>query len=127
MKKLFVLMNHDILQSQIDEAKNILGVDEIITLSDDAWSNIDPNKEKIASDMLSYKQRLHQEANSGDFLLVQGDFGATYNMVCFAYEHKLIPIYATTLRRSTEKLVDNKIITTREFVHARFRQYEKDV
>jgi hypothetical protein len=126
MRKLFVLMNHDILKTQIDEAKNILGAEEIVVLSDEAWSKIDPNKESIAPDMRLYKERLRQEANEGDFLLVQGDFGATYNMVCFADKHKLIPIYATTLRRSIERISGGKIITTREFVHARFRLYEKD-
>ncbi|MDR0407648.1 MAG: hypothetical protein LBH45_01845 [Campylobacteraceae bacterium] len=126
MKKLFMLMNHEMLQSQIKEAREILKVDEIINLSDKVWANIDPNKEKIANDLSAYKKRLICEAKKGDYLLVQGDFGATYHMVNFAFAHELIPIYATTKRVSVEKLIDGKIVTTREFMHARFREYENE-
>jgi hypothetical protein len=125
MKKLFVLMNHNILDSQIKEAKEALNIGEIIILSNEAWANVDPLKNSILSDVAQYKNRLLNESSRGDYLLVQGDFGATYNMVCFAFKHELIPIYATTQRKAYERITEGKIITTREFIHARFRLYEK--
>ncbi|MDR1912829.1 MAG: hypothetical protein LBQ52_10865, partial [Helicobacteraceae bacterium] len=75
MKKLFILMNHNILESQINEAKEVLGAGDIVVLSDSAWSRIDPHKKAIADDLLPYKERLKNEAQKGDYLLVQGDFG----------------------------------------------------
>ncbi|MDR2099880.1 MAG: hypothetical protein LBP40_03505 [Campylobacteraceae bacterium] len=125
MKKLFTLINHDLLENQIKEVKEVLKVDEIVDLSDKIWANIDPCKEKIAPDLAEYKKRLDSEAKSGDYLLVQGDFGAVYHMVNFAFARGIIPIYATTIRNAIEKVLDGKVITVREFVHARFREYEK--
>ncbi|MDR1910917.1 MAG: hypothetical protein LBQ52_01035, partial [Helicobacteraceae bacterium] len=90
-----------------------------------AWSRIDPHKKAIADDLLPYKERLKNEAQKGDYLLVQGDFGATYNMARYAFRNGLIAIYATTERNSVEKIVDGKIVTTREFIHVRFREYEE--
>jgi hypothetical protein len=125
MKKLFVLINHEMTESQIKEAREVLEVDEIINLSNEVWACIEPNKEKIVDDLCQYKSYLSVEAKKGDYILVQGDFGATYHMVNFAFACGLIPIYATTKRISMEKVVDSKIITVREFTHARFRIYEK--
>ncbi|MDR0579379.1 MAG: hypothetical protein LBG21_02140 [Campylobacteraceae bacterium] len=126
MKKLFILMNHDLLESQIKEAKEILKVDEIVNLSDKSWASIDPCEEKITDYLITYKNRLYVEAKKDDYLLVQGDFGTTYNMVNFAFANGIVPIYATTKRIFNEKTVEGKIVITREFVHARFRKYENE-
>ena len=57
-------------------------------------------------------------------LLVQGDFGATYNMIKFAKNMGLTVIYATTKRIVSEYIENGKVLTKREFKHARFREYE---
>jgi len=125
MKKLFVLMNHIILPEQIKQAKEILDASEVVILSDDAWAMINPYDDTIAEDLLPYKKKLSFESHERDYLLVQGDFGATYHMVRFALMCKLIPIYATTRRHVDEKVIDGKVVTTREFSHIRFRRYEE--
>ena len=71
-----------------------------------------------------YKDKLKSQAKAGDVLLVQGDFGATYNMIKFAKNMGLIAVYATTKRIVSECLEDGKVVTKREFKHARFRKYE---
>ncbi|MDR2080645.1 MAG: hypothetical protein LBP54_02005 [Campylobacteraceae bacterium] len=125
MKKLFILMNHNLMESQIKEAKEVLKIDEIIDLSDSTWANIDPDKEKITYELTAYKERLTAEANKDNYLLVQGDFSATYSMVNFAFINGIIPVYAVTKRESKEQIIDGKVVITREFIHARFREYEQ--
>jgi hypothetical protein len=56
---------------------------------------------------------------------VQGDFGATFAMIQFAYKLGMLPVYATTQRRAVESRDGDKIVTTRVFEHVRFRIYER--
>jgi len=70
-------------------------------------------------------QRLKTQGQKGDLLLVQGDFGATYALVRFAQHLGLVPLYATTARRSKEVVENGEVKTERIFTHARFREYEE--
>lgn len=125
MKTLFILMNHELLPTQYEDALHSLHIEKSVTLSDAAWSQIAPDASSIKPFVLHYEARLKQEAKEGDFLLVQGDFGATYHMVRFAKNLGMIAIYATTKRVATQKTVEGSVITQREFLHVRFREYEE--
>ena len=63
--------------------------------------------------------------NSDDYILIQGDFGATYFLVDYCKKRNYaIPIYATTERKSVEEVQeDGSIKTQRIFKHKRFRLY----
>ena len=64
---------------------------------------------------------------NSDFVLIQGDFGAVYLMVNFAFSLGLIPVYATTERIVVEKrMQDNTVKSERIFKHKMFRRYEKE-
>jgi len=123
MKKMFVLINHDLTQEQKSQALKVFGVEDIINIADDAWSNISPSDENILYVLNRYKKELMLEAEAGDILLVQGDFGATYNMINFAKNIGLKTIYATTKRVVQELIIDGKSVTRREFKHEKFREY----
>lgn len=125
MKTLFILMNHEILPIQYENAQKTLHVNQTITLSDEKWSQISPEVDTIQPFLEHYKEQLHKNAKVGDYLLVQGDFGATYHMIRFARLMGIVPIYATTKREATQEIVDGKVITKREFIHVRFREYEE--
>lgn len=125
MKTLFILMNHEMLPIQYENAQKTLHVSQTITLSDAKWSQISPEVDTIQPFLEHYKEQLHMCAKVDDYLLVQGDFGATYHMIRFARSLGLIPIYATTKRHATQEVVDGTIITKREFIHVRFREYEE--
>jgi hypothetical protein len=57
-------------------------------------------------------------------VLIQGDFGATFLMVNFAFEKGLIPIHSTTEREATEELQpDGSVRLSHRFLHKRFRKY----
>ena len=101
MKKMFVLINHNLTEEQKDQALRVFGVENIVNITDDAWSSINPSDENI----------------------LQGDFGATYNMINFAKNIGLKTIYATTKRVVQELIIDGKSVTKREFKHEKFREY----
>lgn len=123
MKKMFVLINHDLTQEQKSQALKVFGVEDIINIADDTWSNISPSDENILYVLNRYKKELMLEAEAGDILLVQGDFGATYNMINFAKNIGIKTIYATTKRIVKELAIDGKLVTRREFKHEKFREY----
>ena len=123
MKKMFVLINHNLTEEQKDQALRVFGVENIVNIADDAWSNINPSAENILGALSAYKQELMLESKAGDVLLVQGDFGATYNMINFAKNIGLKTIYATTKRVVQELIMDGKSVTKREFKHEKFREY----
>ena len=123
MKKMFVLINHNLTEEQKDQALRVFGVENIVNIADDAWSNINPSDENILYVLNRYKKELMLEAEAGDILLVQGDFGATYNMINFAKNIGLKTIYATTKRVVQELIIDGKSVTKREFKHEKFREY----
>ena len=125
MKTLFILINHALTPDQEEDARNNLNVDKIVNIADARWSDIDPSEKSITKFVESYKDKLKMQAKTGDILLVQGDFGATYNMIRFAKNMGLITVYATTSRIVSEQVENGKVVIKREFKHARFREYEE--
>lgn len=125
MKILFMLMNHALTREQEEDARKNLNVDKFINIADASWSDIDPSEKSIIKFVEVYKDKLRSQAKAGDVLLVQGDFGATYNMIRFAKNMGLIAVYATTNRIVSEQVENGKVVIKREFKHARFREYEE--
>lgn len=141
--KLFTLLNHSLTQEQLAQI-HALHIAEIIDLNlaqaleskvdsktkstqDSAkglWGQIPPEIADISPLLQPYKQALQAQSSKGDYLLVQGDFGATYAMVEYAKSLGLIAIYATTLRESKEILnKDGSITKQNVFKHCIFRKY----
>ena len=125
MKILFMLMNHALTREQEEDARKNLNVDKFVNIADAMWSDIDPSEKSIIKFVEVYKDKLKKQAKVGDVLLVQGDFGATYNMIRFAKNMGLIAVYATTNRIVSERVENDKVVIKREFKHARFREYEE--
>ncbi len=123
MKTMYVLMSHDITQQQRHDAQSTLHIHNFITLPTDIWSQIPAETESVESSLLPLKAQLVTHAKKGDLLLVQGDYGATFNMVQFAKEIGLVPVYATSERKAYEVVEGEKITTVSEFKHVRFRKY----
>jgi hypothetical protein len=126
MTKLFILLNHDIndLQKQ-DADKN--GIKDFIHLPSDLkkiWENLPPDMGKLDPLLKTIKQWLADMALPGDHVLIQGDFGACWLMVKFAFEHRLVPVYSTTERKAVEiRNADGTTQTVRQFKHVIFRKY----
>lgn len=121
--KLFTLLNHTLTPTQKDQLQT-MGITKIISISDKKWSAIPPYLETLDEFLKPYQQTLKAQAQKGDYLLVQGDFGATYQMVNYSKSLELIPIYATTKRISKETTLKNGIIQKQTlFTHCIFRKY----
>lgn len=125
MKTLFILINHTLTPEQEEDARKNLDVGKFVNIADSKWSDIDPSEKSVIKFVEAYKDKLKKQAKAGDVLLVQGDFGATYNMIRFAKNMGLIAVYATTNRIVSERIENGKIVIKREFKHARFREYEE--
>ena len=127
MKSLFLIFNHTITPFQESDARASMGVGRIVSLPDElqqVWRQVPPDLPAISGYLDPVRQWLEEKGRFDDCLLVQGDFGACWFMVQFAFEHQMIPVYATTEREAAEERQPDGIIkTTRHFRHRMFRRY----
>ena len=125
---MILLFNHTLTNVQKEDATYRLNVKEFIALPkelQDTWSNIPTDVESLFTLLCAIREFVKKEAKRGDYILIQGDFGATYAMVEFSKSLGLIPIYATTKREVIEIRDGDKIVKKSIFRHERFREYEK--
>jgi len=126
-RALILLFNHQLTLDQERDARENLGVMRVVEPPKalrELWANVPPDLDELAAYLELIKQWLTTHSTPGDYVLVQGDFGATYLMVNHAFENGLIPVYSTTNREATEELQpDGSMKLTHRFSHKRFRQY----
>jgi len=123
--KMFLFFSHKLTNEQMDDAKK-LGIKEFINLPSnlqELFSNVPAELDNLDEYVKVFIDYLLNNANKGDFILLQGDFGLIYKLINFSKTIGLIPIYATTKRITKEKIVNNKVIKTSEFKHIMFRKY----
>lgn len=127
MPRLFLLFSHQLTPDQMADAQRTLATSDWVALPaalQARWSEIPPDADTIADHLQPIFDWLQAAASPGDFVLIQGDFGAVYLAVTFAVARELIPIYATTARQVVEtRLPDGQIQTQRIFAHVRYRRY----
>ncbi len=127
MKKIALLFSHKLTPAQNKDIKTSLGAKKIYNLPlelQSIWSQVPTDKDLIFNDYLEdIKKFLMDNLNSGDFVLVQGDFGATYHMVNFCKLNGFIPVYSVN-KRIAKEFIENGIIKKySEFKHEFFREY----
>ena len=126
---MLLLFSHELTQDQIKDARVTLNITEFVPLSPDLeglWKNIPPTKPSLSEYLEPVRTWMKGQAKPGDYVLIQGDFGAIYLMVNFAFSVGLIPVYSTTEREVVEKaLPDNTVRLERVFRHRMFRRYER--
>jgi len=123
-------MSHQLSDIQTKEAKDILKVNCIKMLPLELqriWSNIEPKGELPIDTLTHIKKWISKESSEQDYVLIQGDFGATFYLVDYCFNIKRVPIYATSIRQVEEKVENNVTITNRIFKHVNFRKYVRDV
>lgn len=126
MKKFIVLMSHDMSKEQKLDAQNSLDISNIIEAPKDIksiWANINPVGSLDQTELSKITNWIEQNSNTDDYILIQGEFGATFYIVDYCFKKGLIPVYATTKRRVTETREGDKVITNRVFVHEGYRKY----
>jgi D-arabinose 1-dehydrogenase-like Zn-dependent alcohol dehydrogenase len=124
---MFLIFSHKMTGEQIEDAEQSLGVFNLVEMPDllkDLWKQISPLEAEIKTVLEPLRQWLESVARPSDFVLIQGDFGATWLMVDFAFKQGLVPVYATTRRKAREIVQpDGSIKTEHIFQHQRFRRY----
>ncbi|MBZ4663987.1 MAG: hypothetical protein JG776_1702 [Caloramator sp.] len=125
--KLILLFSHKLTDEQIREAEDELKVEEFIYLPQELqyiWSNIPPEGELPIYIIDKFKRFIIDNAKQGDYILIQGDFGATNHMVQWAKEKGFVPIYATS-KREYKSITneDGSITNVHIFRHINFRRY----
>jgi len=127
MTTLFLLFNHTLTPGQEHDARQSLKIDRIVTMPPEiksVWNAIDPKIASVLEVIHPVKTWLAEHATPCDVVLIQGDFGASYLMVKFAFNHGLIPVYSTTLRQAVElHQPDGTVRMVHQFKHHRFRRY----
>jgi len=109
MARMLVLFNHTLMEDQRRDARLSLGVDEFVHPPSGvsaAWGHVPAEVESISAHLAPVFLWLEEAADIGDYVLVQGDFGACYLVVGFCVDRGLRPVYATT-RRDARELVCN--------------------
>lgn len=126
MKKIFLLFSHKLTKEQEKDAINSLLVDEFVYLDENLqklWSNIPPDLSNLSTFLEPFKLFLKNNANKEDIILIQGDFGAVYEMVNFTKKLNLIPVYATTKREVKEQETNGSIQKISIFKHIMYRKF----
>ena len=124
---LLLMFNHQLTAVQKADAITTLEVADFITLPEDLqrlWSDVPPALEVLHDYLQPFEQWLMSSAKRGDYVLIQGDFGACYLMVNFALGGDLLPIYSTTRREALEEHhPDGSVTMMHHFRHGIFRKY----
>ena len=129
MPNLFLLFSHTLTPEQVKDASEVLGAKKIVSLPlslQEMWSNIDPVGELNKRPLEEIALWLKENAKKDDFVLIQGEFGATYYLIEFCFDAGFIPIYATSRRIYEEIRNDDGTIERKhKFRHVNFRRYVK--
>ena len=127
MPSLFLIFNHQFTPDQEADARRTLEVTRFIPLPEELqeqWSNVPPDFTALTDYLKPLHDWISVQAQAGDFVLIQGDFGACCLMVNFALENSLVPVYSTTKREAEEEYgQDGSIKLTHRFEHRIFRKY----
>jgi len=127
MKKIVLLFSHTLTPSQREDISTTLNITEIYSLSTPLqaiWSQVPTDRDLVMSEYLKeIKDFVLSHLDNGDYLLIQGDFGATYTMVNFAKKYGFVPLYSVNRRISSEKIEDGIVKKYSEFRHQFFREY----
>ena len=124
-KTLFILLNHALTDAQKSEAKERFNIEKFVNITNEKWSNIPPQIDNLSDFLSEFALTLKSNAKKGDYLFIQGDFGATYTLVRFAINLGITPIYATTRRIYVEVIENGEKIIKKSFIHERFRAFRE--
>jgi len=128
MKKICLLFSHTLTDAQKEDISNSLKVEKSYKLPSklqEQWSQVPAKKGlDFMEYLLPIKEFLEETLEKGDYLLIQGEFGATYHMVEYAKSRAYIPVYSVNERVSREYIEEGIVKKYAEFKHEFFREYK---
>ena len=125
-RKALLLFSHQLTENQEKELVENFKVKKIVSLSSELqemWSNVSI-KENYKENLKKIKKYIEENFNENDVMLVQGNWGYTYNIVKWSIEKKLVPVYSYT-ERNVEEIKDGENVKKISyFKHVKFIEYE---
>ena len=125
-RKALLLFSHQLTENQEKELVENFKVIKIVSLSSELqemWSNVSI-KENYKENLEKIKKYIEENFNENDVMLVQGNWGYTYNIVKWSIEKKLVPVYSYT-ERNVEEIKDGENVKKISyFKHVKFIEYE---
>lgn len=125
-RKALLLFSHQLTENQEKELVENFKVKKIVSLSSELqemWSNVSI-KENYKENLEKIKKYIEENFNKNDVMLVQGNWGYTYNIVKWSIEKKLVPVYSYT-ERNVEEIKDGENVKKISyFKHVKFIEYE---
>jgi len=129
MRKMLVLLNHELSKEQEFDARNKLGIDFFIKPTHSIiiyWRNIEPTGKMNEKKLSEIRKWIGSNSQKGDCILVQGEFGVAFYIVDYCFKTGRIPVYSTSERIYREKKnTDGSIERYHLFHHVQFRLYER--
>ena len=125
-RKALLLFSHQLTENQEKELVENFKVKKIVSLSSELqemWSNVSI-KENYKENLEKIKKYIEENFNENDVMLVQGNWGYTYNIVKWSIEKRLGPVYSYT-ERNVEEIKDGENVKKISyFKHVKFIEYE---
>ena len=125
-KKALLVFSHQLTENQEKELIEDYGVKDIESLPDELqnmWSNVSINKD-YKENLEKIKNFVKKKFGKGDIILIQGNWGYTYNLVKWSIGNELIPVYSYT-ERNVEEIKDGETVKKISyFKHVKFIKYE---
>ena len=126
-RKALLLFSHQLTENQEKELVENFKVKKIVSLSSELqemWSNVSIKK-NYKENLEKIKKYIEENFNENDVMLVQGNWGYTYNIVKWSIEKKLVPVYSYT-ERNVEEIKDGENVKKISyFKHVKFIKYEQ--
>lgn len=124
-RKALLLFSHQLTENQEKELVENFKVKKIVSLSSELqemWSNVSI-KENYKENQEKIKKYIEENFNENDVMLVQGNWGYTYNIVKWSIEKRLVPVYSYT-ERNVEEIKDGENVKKISyFKHVKFIEY----
>lgn len=124
MKSMILLFSHKLTEEQRYDAVKSLGIEKFIYLPNilqEKWSNVSENN----NDVEEFKKFILDNYTLDDYILVQGEYGMTFNIVNWAINKGYKVIYSFSKREYINKILsDGTIENTHYFKHIRYKMYK---
>lgn len=124
MRQMILFFSHQLTPKQEREAIQRWGITSFVALPPNVqqqWSMIEPHSETI--EMNSFYDYIRHTAQRGDVVLVQGDYGATLQLVRYVQHLGCLAVYATAIRGEQIATENDPNHAPGEYKHCRFRRY----
>ena len=125
-KKALLVFSHQLTENQEKELIEEYGVKDIESLPGELqnmWSNVSIKKD-YKENLEKIKNFVKKKFGKGDIILIQGNWGYTYNLVKWSIGNELIPVYSYT-ERNVEEIKDGETVKKISyFKHVKFIKYE---